>query len=239
MGGPFISSTHEARMQPYRFSLRSLLIAMLAAGVGLGMLVRWGQALDERARVLTRVQLIHGARLTWPPPPLDSDDEEIWMRWSETQVQSHVFESDHFMVSCDSESLAGRRLGAIWELRSIVLIRATDDDLRGLVGIDRLEDLLLVDYGGTANGLRSLSAHNRLSGLGVSGRLTAAELEAIGSIPAIHSVWLDFKTVDLGTPATASLIEKALQRVEQGNLPCVVQPLERKLKSPYGSSQLP
>lgn len=215
------------------------MIAMLVAGVGLGMLVRWDQARDARARVLARVQLIHGGALIWTWPILESDDAGTWTRMFEIQTQSHCNDSDLVCVSCDSATLAGHRLGAISELRSVVLVGATDDDLRGLVGIDRLEELLLVHYRGTADGLRSLGAHNRLSRLGVSGRLTATELEGIGSIPAIHSLWIDFHAVDLGTPATGALIKKALQRLEQGNLPCVVQPIEQKPKSQWGSSQLP
>jgi hypothetical protein len=207
-------------MEPFRFSLRTLIVVLLLGGAGIGMFVVLQSERQQLLRRMERAGTFGFTRITAPY------GDSLARRFCETQLQSDDPE-DLRNLYADARVLAGRKLSALPELRSILLEHATDADLEGLAGIDRLEELCLVDYRGTAAGLRTLSAHHRLSRLIVPGRLTATELEALGAIPAIHSLWVEYAKIDLeGAPVTNELIRAHLGRVEQGQLPCVVQAVE-------------
>lgn len=211
-----------------RFSLRALLVAVLATGAGLGMLARFVSAQSERSRLLEflDVGLGHAWTPQWASAGNPAENAVLGRIVPEIQ-QNFDAPTGLQSVFADATRLAGRRLAALPELKSIWLRYASDADLAGLVGIDRLENLAITEYRGTAEGLRLLSAHNRLRRLTISGRLTSADLEALGSLPGIEAFWIDFAQVDLGgEPVTRDLIRQHLRQAEQGQAPSLVQPIE-------------
>lgn len=227
--------------RPFRYSLRSLFVAMLFLGAGLGTFGRVTSTAREQHEVTRRLTHVVGNSehfLDYPPPD-KSPYEEMETRcrcccggpdrrWQNPLLWYFGIDvtPNHPVVAWGrAPDLEGHDVGVLDRLEVLVLTEAGDDDLARLARLKDLRFLILPDYRGTAAGLRSLARLERLGQLSISGPLGAEELEALGSAPKLFTLSIDLKQVRLADegPIDEALVTKSMKRAERGLPECTVR----------------